>query len=170
MGDVMHGLVLGEVTDVDDPEGLGRIRVAFMNFGSDVESVWAPVAATMAGAEAGVHFLPEVGDIAVVGFLMGGLNHPVVLGYVWNGDQAPPSTEPTERRIVSREGHSVTFFDGGGDDGITLEDAHGNKVVMKSDGIEIETPGNLAIKVSGNGDIECSGTLTLKGATIQLNP
>lgn len=170
MADAVHGLLLGEVTDVDDPEGLGRVRVGFMNLGPNVQSVWAPLAVPMAGPDTGVQFMPEIGDIAVVGFLMGGLNQPVVLGFVWNGDQAPPSTEPTERRIVSREGHKVTFFDGGGDDGITLEDAHGNKVAMTSSGIEIETPGNLAIKVSGNGDIECSGTLTLKGATIQLNP
>lgn len=170
MAEMMRGLVAAEVIDVDDHEALGRVKLSYLDFGADAESVWAPIAATMAGDEAGVFFMPDVGDIAVLGFLKGGLNQPVVLGFLWNGDQAPPAQELEDRKIVSRKGHSMTFFDSNGDDGITLEDAHGNKIAMSKDGVSIETKGKLTIKSTDASTIECAGELTVKGATIKLNP
>ena len=43
--DRVYGLVIGIVTDNDDPDELGRVKVKFPWLGDDVESCWARVAA-----------------------------------------------------------------------------------------------------------------------------
>lgn len=163
------GLVLAKVVDVEDPEQLGRIRVEYLHLTEGVESAWAPVVVPFAGPDAGFFMMPDPDDIAVVGFGQGRIDQPMVLGFIWNGDQAPPATEVTERRMVSRNGHSITLSDGD-DDGITLEDAHGNKIVMNSDGITIETQGELKVSSQSTATLESPGEVTVKGNPIQLNP
>jgi hypothetical protein len=66
-----------------------------------------------------------------------------------------------QRRIKSKDGHMITFFDGD-DSGITIEDASGNKIEMTSNGINIKTSGSLTL--------ESSGQTTIKGSTVELNP
>jgi len=38
------GVLIGIVTDRDDPQGEGRIQVTFPSFGNLFESFWAPIA------------------------------------------------------------------------------------------------------------------------------
>ena len=165
----VSGMVLAKVVDVEDPEQQGRIKVEYLHLPADVVSSWAPVVTPFAGPEAGLFMLPDPDDIAVVAFRQGRIDQPLVLGFIWNGDQAPPATEPTERRVVSRNGHAITLSDGD-DDGITLEDAHGNKLVMNADGITIETQGELKVSAQSTASIECPGEVTIKGNPVQLNP
>lgn len=169
MTGIVPGLVLGKVADVDDPERLGRIKVEYLHLPEGVESFWAPVVTPFAGPEAGLFMLPDVDDIAVVSFRQGRIDQPMVLGFIWNGDQAPPATETTERRIVSRKGHAITLSDGDAD-GIILEDAHGNKILMNADGITIETRGVLKVSAQSGATLESPGEVTVKGNPIQLNP
>jgi uncharacterized protein involved in type VI secretion and phage assembly len=168
-GERVMGLLLARVTDVDDPEGLGRIRVRYEHLPSPAESQWAPVAAPMAGPDRGFLTLPEPDDLAVVGFLQGDLNVPVVMGFVWNAGQEPPASERSERRWRSVKGHTITLSDDE-EDGIVLEDAHGNRIAMNSDGVTIEAAGTLKITASSSASAETSGTLELVGNPIQLNP
>jgi len=49
--------------------------------------------------------------------------------------------------------------------------AGSTKLVINQDGdVEIETPSNLNIKADSNLDLEASGTMTIKGAKVDLNP
>jgi uncharacterized protein involved in type VI secretion and phage assembly len=169
MTERVGGLLLGRVTDVEDPEGLGRVRVRYEHLNRPTESQWAPVAAPMAGGERGFFTLPEIDDVAVVGFVQGDVNVPVVLGFVWNAGQTPPADAASERRWQSVNGHRITLSDAE-EDGIVLEDAHGNRIRMNADGITVETPGKLQIKADATADLEASGTATIKGNPLQLNP
>ena len=164
----VQGVVLGRVTDVEDPENLGRIRVRYEHLKTDVESDWAHVLSPFAGAERGLYAMPAPDDVAVVGFMQGDVNAPYVLGFVWNGGSPPPSASVTERRWVSVNGHGVTLSDQEVD-GIVIEDAHGNRISMTSEGIEIVSSGKLAVSAAQTADIEASATMSLKGATINLN-
>jgi uncharacterized protein involved in type VI secretion and phage assembly len=164
-----QGVVIGLVTDLEDPEGLGRIRVEFPWLSDSNVSNWARVATSLAGPELGHFFQPEPGDEALVAFEMGDVQRPYILGYLWNGDNAPPSDDPNVRMIQTVAGHKLIFDDTSGEEGITIEDANGNKVEMTSSGITIESSGDVTIKGT-NVTIEASAKLAATGNPIHLNP
>ena len=83
------GLVIGLVTNNQDPEKLGRVRVKFPALGDDIEGSWARIALPGAGKDAGMAFLPMVGDEVVVGFEHGDTRRPVVLGCLHNTIDKP---------------------------------------------------------------------------------
>ncbi len=80
----INGVVIGIVTNNNDPQGMGRVRVRFPWRGDDDESYWARVATMMAGKDRGTFFLPEVDDEVLVAFDHGDINHPYVIGALWN--------------------------------------------------------------------------------------
>jgi uncharacterized protein involved in type VI secretion and phage assembly len=61
-GGRIQGVVVGIVTNNQDPDGLGRVKVKFPWLSDVDESTWARIAAPMAGDQRGVYFLPEVDD------------------------------------------------------------------------------------------------------------
>lgn len=144
------GLMLGVVADVDDPLGQGRIRVSFPSLGSDALSNWAPIASAMAGNDRGSWFIPEVGDEAVVAFDRGDPSWPIVLGFLWNGVDAAPSTSVRERMIRSFNGHTIRLLDstptaGGNAGGISIEDASGNSIVLANGKVTVHSVGVLEL-------------------------
>jgi uncharacterized protein involved in type VI secretion and phage assembly len=169
MSGLMTGLALGHVIDAEDPEQLGRVKLTYPMLGDEAQSDWVPVASISAGPDAGAYFMPEPGDVAVVGFIAGHINQPVVLGFIWTGDGSPPGATPQERVFKSRKGHAITLSDDA-EDGILIEDANGNKILMNKDGITIETGKALNVKAGSTATIEASGEATMKGSPIQLNP
>ncbi len=165
------GLVIGIVTDNQDPEGWGRVKVKYPWLSSEHASDWARVVAVGAGPERGLEFLPEVNDEVVLGFEMGDIHHPYVLGGLWNGKDAPPmksgdiiSGGRVQQRIIrSRTGHSIVFDDSDGGGGITISDKNGNKIIL-------DTAGNkLVIDAKGDLTIKAAGKIDIKGSVINLN-
>lgn len=143
------GLALGVVVDTVDPAGRGRVRISYPYLGSASASAWAPIAALMAGPDRGCWFVPEVGDEAVVGFDRGDPESPIVLGFLWNGVDDPPSTSTKERMIRSVNKHTIRFLDpsieNGNDGGIAIEDASGNSIVLSNGKVRIHAVGQLEI-------------------------
>lgn len=76
--DRVPGLVVGLVTDTQDPAGLTRVKVKFPWLSEDYASDWARTAQSAGGDAAMFH--PEVGDEVLVGFEQGHLDRPYVLG------------------------------------------------------------------------------------------
>jgi uncharacterized protein involved in type VI secretion and phage assembly len=163
------GLVVGIVTNNQDPEGLMRVRVRFPWLSDSDESAWARVISPMAGNGRGFMYLPEVDDEVVVGFEHGDIHRPYVLGAVWNGVDVPPlsqssavdgSGQVNKRIIKSRAGHTILLDDTAGSEEITIVDKTGsNKIVLHS-------PDNsMQIKVQGDLMLEAQGKITLKAAT-----
>jgi uncharacterized protein involved in type VI secretion and phage assembly len=111
----INGVVIGIVTNNRDAEGMGRVKVRFPWRGDSSESYWARVATLMAGEDRGTFFLPEVGDEVLVAFDHGDINHPYVVGALWNGVDTPPETNADGknniRKIKSRSGHEIIFDD-----------------------------------------------------------
>lgn len=170
MSSRMKGVVVGLVTDVSDPDGLGRIKVEYPWLPPGSESNWARLAAPLAGPELGFFFQPEVGDEALVAFEMNDVRRPYILGFLWNGDNAPPSDDPNLRLIQTVSGHKITLDDTSGSENITIEDSSGtNTIVLNQDGITIESSGDVTIK-GVNVNLEASAKLTAKGQPIHLNP
>ncbi|MFI9627605.1 VgrG-related protein [Streptomyces sp. NPDC052042] len=82
------GLVNGTVTDTQDPEGSGRVRVRFPWLSDEYASDWARTAQS-GGTSGGEAFIPEVGDEVLVGFEHGHLDRPYVLAGLYNGKDRP---------------------------------------------------------------------------------
>ena len=194
----LFGVARGLVTDNRDPDGLGRVRVqrAWQAQGS---SFWARTAAPMAGGGYGAWFLPEVGDEVLVGAEHGDPALLYVLGMLWNGKAKPPAAngdgKNNLRLIKSRSGHQLLFDDTEGThvlelkladgkkvtldkDGVAIDDAAGNTITIKSKGSEIAIASKaklslkstqVAIEAEGTLEIKSGGTLTLKGALVQIN-
>lgn len=178
--DRINGIVIGVVTANDDPEGMGRVRVTYPGMEDVGPSYWARIATPMAGADRGTYFLPEVGDEVLVAFEAGAIDHPYVLGALWNGKDKPPADNADGtndvRTIRSRNGHEVTFDDddqGGsvevatsGGRRVVLDDGSGSERIVIEDGqnrIEIDsTDGSVSVAGAGTVSIQAPA-LELKG-------
>jgi phage baseplate assembly protein V len=163
-----YGVVVGIVTNNQDPESMHRVKVRFPWLSSDVESNWARVAAPMTGKGRGAYFLPEVDDEVLVAFEHGQVDHPFVIGCLWNGkDDAPESNadgENNHRTIKSRSGHVLRLNDKSGNETIEIIDKTGNnRIVIDSaaNTITIEAQSDITIKST-------TGKLTMEANGIEM--
>jgi phage baseplate assembly protein V len=163
-----YGVVVGIVTNNQDPENMHRVKVRFPWLSQDVESNWTRVATSMAGNGRGVYFLPEVDDEVLVAFEHGRVDHPYVLGCLWNGRDTPPENnndgENNHRTIKSRSGHVVRLNDAAGKETIEIIDKSGNnKIVVNTadNSIIIEARADITIK-------SATGKLTMEANGIEL--
>lgn len=142
------GIVIGKVTGVKDKEELGRIEVTYPWLNGPVQRM-VPVAAPMAGGDAGVFFMPNIDDEVMLAFDQGMFDHPYVIGFLWNAQQKPPSTDERQRMIRSKNGHTIRFVDStpnaGNKGALIIEDAHGNTIVMTNTHTTIKSRGALVL-------------------------
>ena len=167
--DRLYGVMVGVVTNNQDPEGLGRVKVKFPALSDDNESDWARLAMPMAGKERGLYFLPEVDDEVLVAFEHGDVRLPYVLGALWNGQDAPPTKNDdgknNVRLIKSRSGHSIRLNDEDGKEKIEIVDR------SEKNSIVFDTAQNT-ITITTDKDIMLSaanGTIKLEAKTIELH-
>lgn len=117
-------LLIGKVTDNNDPDKLSRVKVWFPTLtpeeGSDAHtSWWARVVAIGAGSSRGFDCLPEVGDEVLVAFEHGDIHRPFVIGGIWNGtDNSPEEVTKSVadgkvrlRTFQTRLGHKFQFVE-----------------------------------------------------------
>lgn len=163
-----YGVVVGVVTNNQDPEDMHRVKVRFPWLGDDIESNWARVTAFMAGNDRGAYFLPEVDDEVLVAFEHGRVDYPFVLGSLWNGQDIPPESnqngENNHRVFRSRSGHVLLFNDTDGSETIEIVDkSEKNKIVIDTanNSITIEADSDIAIK-------SANGKLTMEANGIEI--
>jgi uncharacterized protein involved in type VI secretion and phage assembly len=82
-------LVLAVVTNNDDPDGMGRVRIKYPALSRDIEGTWARIASPSAGNERGLMMLPVVGEEVLVAFEHDDTTRPYVLGSLFNGKDKP---------------------------------------------------------------------------------
>jgi uncharacterized protein involved in type VI secretion and phage assembly len=164
----ISGVVVGVVTNTQDPAGLGRVKVKFPWLSSTEESFWARVATPMAGKERGFYFLPEVEDEVLMAFEHGDARFPYVLGALWNSQDKPPENndkgENNIRAIKSRSGHVIRLNDASGEEKIEIIDKSGKNTIV------IDTAENT-ITVTSDKDITLSasrGTIKLEAQKIEI--
>jgi uncharacterized protein involved in type VI secretion and phage assembly len=152
----VYGAVIGIVTNLDDPDGHGRVKLTYPWLQDDSESPWARIVSFMGGPERGAVFRPEVDDEVLVVFEHGDMRKPYVLGALWNGSDAMPSERADDadnniRLIKSRSGHLILLDDTGGEEKITIQDKNGNIVQLDAEGVTIKSS---AIKIGSAGASE----------------
>jgi uncharacterized protein involved in type VI secretion and phage assembly len=166
--DRFYGVVVGIVTNNQDPENMHRVKVRFPWLSQDHESNWARVATSMAGNGRGAYFLPEVDDEVLVAFEHGLIDQPYIIGSLWNGKDQPPESNQdgknNHRAFKSRSGHIIRFNDQDGQETIEIIDKTGkNKIVIDS--------AKNTVTIEANSDIEiksATGKLTLNAVGIDL--
>lgn len=180
LGD-LTGVMMAIVADNQDPKGLGRVKLTYPWAAASEESYWARIAAPMAGPDRGEFFLPEEGDEVLVAFENGDLEHPYVLGGLWNGQREPPEDNADGnndiRTIRTRSGHAVTFDDADSGGGVTVETASGNVVQLSdesgSESVTIsDTSGENSLSFdpnSGKVTLSGSGTIAIEATNIELS-
>ncbi|MBL7202680.1 MAG: VgrG-related protein [Anaerolineae bacterium] len=160
---MMRGVVTALVTNLDDPDDLGRVKVKYAWLG-EIESHWVRVAAPMAGAQRGFYYLPEINDEVLVAFEHGDPHYPVIIGSLWNGTDKPPKPNSAvvqggvvnERIIQSRSGHVVILDDTNGSEKIIIRDkTEKNEIIISS------SDNSMAINVEGDFTVTAKGKITL---------
>jgi phage protein D len=174
----LMGLVVGVVTDNQDPNGDGRVKVRFPSLSETHTSDWARVVSVGGGDQRGLEFVPEVDDEVLVGFELGDVHCPYVLGGLWNGQDAPPTRSDqlianghVQKRIIrSRTGHTITLDDAD-DGGVSIVDKNGNRVVLdsQSNALSIEVRGDATLRASGSLTLEAQGHLDIKGLGVKID-
>ncbi len=187
------GVVVGLVTNTDDPKKWGRVKLKFPTLSDNAESSWARVLGLGAADQTGLFILPQVGDEVLVIFENGEFNRPYVLGGLWNGKSSlPPEVSnaakgdlPLVRTWHSPNGHWIAMYDDQhkkieivSADGrsITIDDSS-KEIVLKTRGVTItledqklsvESQSDISIKASANLKLEANGNIDIK-ASGQVN-
>jgi|HigsolmetaAR203D_1030402.scaffolds.fasta_scaffold00650_4 uncharacterized protein involved in type VI secretion and phage assembly len=184
-----HGVYIGIVTNNNDPEKQGRVKVKIPVLDDEAESDWARVAVPSAGDKRGTQFIPDVGDEVLIAFLLGDLSQPVVIGSLWSKKKMPPDAGKKDIPYIirSRSGHEIMLNDddqdrkvmvktAGGhqivlsdkDKSLEIKDSGGQRVTMKNNAIEIVS-GSTTVKIQGgNVTIESPSSLKIKGMQVTI--
>jgi uncharacterized protein involved in type VI secretion and phage assembly len=163
-----YGVVVATVTNVKDPEKLGRVKVSYPWLGDEAEGAWARVTAPMAGKGMGIYFMPEINDEVLVAFEHGDSRFPYVIGSLWNGKAKPPlkldEGKNDVRLIKSRSGHVIRLSDEDGKEKIEIIDKSGKNQVS------IDTATNT-ITIASDKDVTISapnGAIKLDAQKIDI--
>ena len=163
-------LIRGIVTDNDDEEGYGRVKVKLPTLGDDIQTFWAPLVSAGAGDQRGFQVMPEINDEVLVGFIDGNISEPVVLGGLWNGQDRPPNAAAVGsdgavdiREFKMRAGHILRFTDKSGDEEIELIDKTGSNLLRID-----STQNTISIRADKDIILDAQGNIELKAVNIKL--
>jgi uncharacterized protein involved in type VI secretion and phage assembly len=185
----VYGVVVGIVTNNQDPEKLGRVKVKYPWLSDSEESHWARMATLMAGKDRGSFYLPEVDDEVLLAFEHGDVRFPYVIGMLWNGKDTPRydnSDGKNDLRVITsrsghefifndndqqgkvtihtRKNHTITLDDSAGGEKISIVDRTGNNSVVidsNQNSIAVKSEARLTID-SKIIEIKASGTMKLE--------
>jgi uncharacterized protein involved in type VI secretion and phage assembly len=167
-----YGVHVGIVSDVKDPDGLGRVKVKLpwiSDADGGIYDVWARLATMMAGNNRGTWFVPDVDDEVLLAFEAGDPRLPYVVGALWNGVDKPPESmdgagKNYKKVIRSRNGVKVTLDDQDGQEQCIVETPGGQKITLKDSPASLE-----AVDSNGNSvKLDSSGVTIIASATVTV--
>jgi Rhs element Vgr protein len=183
----IKGLHVGIVTQLEeDPNGEDRILVKIPIINNDEQGIWCRVASPDAGEKRGFFFRPEIEDEVIIGFINEDPNNAIVLGMLHSKGKPSPITasdDNHQKGIVTRSEMKVLFDDEkksiaietpagkkitlDEDQGvIKIEDENSNIITIDSNGIKMESAGNIEFKATG--DVKIEGTNVSINASAQF--
>ncbi|MGH9245613.1 MAG: phage baseplate assembly protein V [Acidimicrobiales bacterium] len=159
-------VTLGRITSVDDPDRLGRVRVALPAYG-DVESVWFGVVVPAAGRDKGVVALPDVDDTVLVALPHEDPAEGIVLGGLY-GTVAPPDSgvddDAVKRYTIRTPGGQRAVLDDG-NERVLLTNSQGSHVELAPEHVRVFATTDLLIEAPGR-----SITIRAKGIDFMEAP
>ena len=138
----------GRISDIADPENLGRVRASLPSF-ENAETDWMNVVFPAAGNGKGAVLLPDVGDQVLILFLNSDPARGVVLGGVF-GSAVRPEDWGIEGGSVKRysfvtpDGQKLTLDDG--EKGVRAENRDGSYLELYPGKVTIHSETDLMIR------------------------
>lgn len=145
------------VTDNNDPDGLGRIRVKLNWMNGSEKTPWIRVVAGHAGGGKGMYIMPEVDEEVVCGFEGGIATKPYVLGSVYNGkakNTFANKDNDVKALLQTKSGTKIIFNDKDGS--VLVEDKGGNKMM-------IDGKGNISVSSGSSISLTCGESKIVMG-------
>jgi type VI secretion system secreted protein VgrG len=101
---IQTAIVVGPAGSEIHTDGYGRVKVQFhwdrLGAYDENSSPWIRVMAPAAGSEFGQIRLPRVGEEVVVVYPDGNIDHPLILGALYNAQQMPPWSLPGQAPLA----------------------------------------------------------------------
>lgn len=177
-GPCFFGVYPALVTDIQDPDDLGRVQLRFPSLGTtgdrDVRA-WATLCTPYADKDQGLAILPEVGSQVVVAFEAGDFRRPYVVGSAWNGQSAlphPPKASNNIRMLRSRADSRLEFDDAAGAAKVSMTTSSGHKMVMDAGTQEVTiTHSNgctITLTASGSIDITANSAVNVTAPSLSV--
>ncbi len=170
---------VGVVTDVEDPEQLGRVRVSLTNYGG-LETDWLQVLTPGAGNDKGLVALPDVDDQVLVSLTGGAPAQGIVLGGLY-GTSGPPDSGIEDGAVkrytlITPGGQRLSLDDNKrlarleNDNGNTLQLSPGRARLNNSSGSYIElSRDRVRLHAAADLEIEAPGkSVTIRGSSIDF--
>ena len=144
------GMTLGIIVDVDDPQGLGRVRAEMPSFGG-YESGWMHVVLPAAGANKGLMSLPAPGDTVLILFPLGEPAQGFILGGLYGMQGMPDSGVDggavKRYTLLTPDGQRLTLDDAGRK--IRVEDSTGSFVELSPERAVLHAAVDLLLEAPG---------------------
>ena len=148
-----------KVTDNEDPNNLGRVRVQFdwqAQLDDGMMTPWLRMAQPYAGGGKGFSFIPEIGEEVMIDFEGGNAERPYVKGTLYNGVGDPdgkwlPNNNSSNqiKAIRTRNGHTIEIHDEGNDGYIRIYDNEKENYILTFSTdeklIKLESTGNIEL-------------------------
>jgi phage protein D len=177
-GAPINGVVVALVTDNNDPNNEGRVKLKFPWLDDNYESDWARLTQLGAGPNSGAVWIPEVNDEVLVAFEFGDIRRPYVVGSLYNGQDTPnlgtglfDNGKVKRRGFISRKGHQFIFFDDASKAGMAFISSDGNLKISLNETnseIHISSQGKVHLECQQDMTFETQGNLKLTGQGIKL--
>jgi uncharacterized protein involved in type VI secretion and phage assembly len=172
------GLYPAIVSDLVDPDDLGRIELRFPWLGENGDEVraWATLLTPHADDDQGLMVLPEVDTQVVVGFEAGDLRRPYIVGACWNGVEATPERPAAANNLrlwQSRAKSRLEFDDTAGAPKVSITMESGHKVVLDDGAREVTvTHGNgceVKLDAAGAVTIRANSRVVVQVPMVEVN-
>ncbi|NRR34145.1 type VI secretion system tip protein VgrG, partial [Oxalobacteraceae bacterium] len=135
---VQTAIVVGPAGEEIYTDELGRLKLQFhwdrLGKFDQASSPWIRLMMPMAGQYFGQMCLPRVGQEVVVQFLDGNIDHPIVVGVVYNREHMPPWHLPAQRALAGLRSRELGAGGNAGSNHLILDDTKGAlQTQLKSD-------------------------------------
>lgn len=150
------GVYTAIVADVGSSDHPGEVRLRFDWFDPQMRTEWCRICNPYAGNRYGAVWHPEEGDEVLVAFLQGDMRWPIVLGGLYNGQDAPPTARSSsldQKMLRTKGGHELLMDDTDGKKRIRLTSDGSNVVDLDDTGhaISLTTNGGHEITLDDSG-------------------
>jgi phage protein D len=164
-------VAVGVVTNNEDPDGMGRVRVKYPTLDDQTEGWWARVASPSAGKDRGLLMMPIVGDEVLVAFEHGDLRRPYVIGSLWNGKDTPGDLMQkdgsfalqSDKNVAIKAKEKITITATGD---VSLEGKAAWK--QKLDGDTTLEAKSISVKAQSSLTIESQSSVTIKAPQVSI--
>ncbi|MBV9026719.1 MAG: VgrG-related protein [Streptomycetaceae bacterium] len=173
----LPGVANAIVTDIKDPQRQGRVKLRFPWLDDVYVSDWTRTV-QFGGVRGGGVIAPDVGDEVLVAFDRGALDHPYVIGGLYNGVDLPgagdvplydgTSGKSVRHTLADRDGNRLDLLDqrsGGRKRGVRLSTGDDRLTVnldRTGTTITVDSKGSVTIKGSTSVSVEAGDNLALK--------